>query len=119
MGKEWDLFEIFDACEDNYTNMLHFFYEIDDKFKYNFLKLIFDEEEVIKDVDFDTRTVYRRGNNGKNIPDIILHNKNTTYHYNYIIKKRKKKYITIYFSYYLIVLNNYFVFQLIFGLQSS
>ncbi len=76
MGKEWDLFDIFDACEDDYTNMLHFFYEIDDKFKYNFLKLIFDGEEVIKDVDFDTRTVYRRENNGKNIPDIILHNKN-------------------------------------------
>lgn len=73
MGK-WDLFEIFDACEDNYTNMLHFLYEAETSFRAQLLKLIFGKD--VDGVQFKTRTAYRRDNTGKNVPDIILHNKN-------------------------------------------
>lgn len=70
----WDLFEIFNAREDNYTNMLHFMFEEYPPFREKFLQLIFGEN--ISDAKFTTRSVYYRENGGKNIPDIILSNHN-------------------------------------------
>ena len=71
---EWDLFDIFDAREDNYTNMLHFLYETEANFRARFLKLIFGKD--VDGVIFKTRTAYHRDNEGKDIPDIILYNDN-------------------------------------------
>lgn len=71
---EWDLFDIFNANEDNYTNMLRFLYETEEDFKNRFIELIFGEK--IDDISLKTRMVYKKGKNGKIIPDIVLHDKN-------------------------------------------
>ncbi len=94
-----DLFDIFNAREDNFTNMLYFLYKKEPIFRTKFLKLIFGEdfEEGDNKVFFKTRTAYWKyisenivpdtntgdeliskgcpKQTGKIVPDIILHNK--------------------------------------------
>lgn len=72
--KQWDLFEIFNAREDNYTNMLQYLFETEASFRTEFLKLIFGKD--VLDVKFETRAAYRQNNTTRYVPDIILYNDN-------------------------------------------
>lgn len=73
---EYDLFDILGDKEDSYTNVIKFLFEKSNKFKFEFIKLIFEEEIA----DFRNIRIKVRKSfwtiSGKNIPDLVLFDNN-------------------------------------------
>jgi hypothetical protein len=73
--KSIDLFDILGDKEDNITNVLKFLFENLTDFRSNLSNLIFGNISDSDEIKFETRRSYTSCT-GKNIPDIILYNKN-------------------------------------------
>lgn len=71
--KNWDIFDILFAHEDSYTNLMQYLFENSKEFYEKFSKLLFGK--VVNGLEYVTRTAFITDSGKRNIPDIVVYNK--------------------------------------------